>query len=846
MDDSPRSSKRRKIETSACNGSSPVADKSSLKRVSSRIATRTASLTTIESLDENSSFIRKRKTANNTPNTRSRRRDEEDEKDVDVYDDFEGALESPISEKNSHQRRGVDKTSSAPHPSKSSRRTEPKKLDPTGELFSRLREKENKRLEVETKSIDAPDNVEAEFNLESAIQRDLDAQQSTLSGHKKGAKRTSGLENGSAMKKKESPATTGRRKTRRAVETDDDDNDELQQPKVVEASTPLRAQSIRARGSSSKAVANTANGIDEIAPMTPSRKSTQRHPVPKEQSAYFLPVQEVPKPARNARARRAANLADHTYNEDDIVPIPDTEDTELYVQLNDPGDGHSDIDGSSMLDPTEPSPFNVIRKEPVAAPIMHAEPISGHGLDLLKKIVMERITGKRPAPLVGLDADYQTVHQLVEHTVTAGEGNSMLLIGARGSGKTTLVNQVLSEVAKDNAEEFHVVRLNGFVHTDDKVALREIWRQLGKEMDLEEENGGIGKNYADTLTTLLALLSHPSEHTGQHTEQVAKAVIFILDEFDLFAMHPRQTLLYNLFDIAQSRKAPIAVLGLTTRIDVADSLEKRVKSRFSHRYIHLSLAKSFTAFQEICKASLIIEPNQLSTEEASLLSATPKLTPNKKSKKPPSSRDVLSEWNLNISALFASTSFLTTFLAPHYYRTKSPSAVLTSFLLPTATLTAPAGPLSTTSPSSSPSAPGPLTSTLHPPDSKLSLLPHLSTLSLSLLIAAARLDIIHDSDTCNFNMAYDEYVALASKAKIAASAGGAVGTGSTSKVWGKEVARREWEGLVEGGLVLPVLGGVGGGGGGFAMVKCDVSLEEIGEGIRGLKDKTMDRWCRQI
>ena len=31
------------------------------------------------------------------------------------------------------------------------------------------------------------------------------------------------------------------------------------------------------------------------------------------------------------------------------------------------------------------------------------------------------------------------------------------------------------------------MRLNGFIHTDDKLALKEIWRQLGKEMEVEDE-----------------------------------------------------------------------------------------------------------------------------------------------------------------------------------------------------------------------------------------------------------------------------------------------------------------------------------------------------------------------
>jgi origin recognition complex subunit 4 len=230
----------------------------------------------------------------------------------------------------------------------------------------------------------------------------------------------------------------------------------------------------------------------------------------------------------------------------------------------------------------------------------------------------------------------------------------MLVIGARGSGKSALVKKVLSEISKDHGDDYYVVRLNGFIHTDDKIALRDIWRQLGKEMDVEEDGSGPGKNYADTLTTLLALLSHPSEQTGEVTDQVAKAVIFIMDEFDLFAQHPRQTLLYNLFDIAQSRKAPIAVLGLTTRIDVTDSLEKRVKSRFSHRYVHLSLAKTFTAYQEICQACLTVQPDQLSVEERGMLEGGTKTTPAKKDKQD-TKQDVLAEWNANIEVSVSST-----------------------------------------------------------------------------------------------------------------------------------------------------------------------------------------------
>ena len=50
-----------------------------------------------------------------------------------------------------------------------------------------------------------------------------------------------------------------------------------------------------------------------------------------------------------------------------------------------------------------------------------------------------------------------------------------------------MVESVIADLSKQQEGQFHVVRLSGFIHTDDKLALREIWRQLGKEMEVEED-----------------------------------------------------------------------------------------------------------------------------------------------------------------------------------------------------------------------------------------------------------------------------------------------------------------------------------------------------------------------
>lgn len=442
-------------------------------------------------------------------------------------------------------------------------------------------------------------------------------------------------------------------------------------------------------------------------------------------------------------------------------------------------------------------------------------------ITMLQTRILESLTGKRRLPLVNLEAEYRKVHQLIEQTVLAGEGNSMLIIGSRGSGKTTLVETAISELASDHGDEFHVVRLNGFVHTDDKLALREIWRQLGREMEVEDDVVGGRSNYADTLTSLLALLSHPTQEMEQDDAATARSVVFILDEFDLFASHPRQTLLYNLFDVAQSRNAPIAVLGLTTKVNVVDSLEKRVKSRFGQRYVHLSLPRSFTAFREICISAFCYQPStqlQLQDRNAAL-------------------QGLSIAWNAYLAQVFDTPQF-EQFLQTLYTSSKSVAAFFSASLLPIATMTV----------TNIPTASAFISHPLQPPDSKIALLSSLSTLELSLLIAAARLDIILDTDICTFGMVYEEYVALASKSKLQSSAAGQMAVGGGARVWSKDVSKGAWEHLSGLELVLPAVG-AGRGGGRGEMWRVDIGLEEIGVGLERVDvpgKAGLGKWCREI
>jgi origin recognition complex subunit 4 len=634
MDDSPRASKRRKLDTPKRNVSSPLV-KGSAKRASGRLANRITSNAYTnggaeEDTEQPAKSAKKASAAKRTAVP-----------DIDIYDDIEGALEpaaKPTLRRSiAASRDGTESTADElQEVAATPKRGKGRPRNAPSVSRSAVKKSANGHRHEADGEVDAHDELAVE----------------AASSSKRGkVTRTPAV----SARKPSAPRSSVRRRAASPVIEEGEDTDN-----IAVIGTPSKLRSTKKPTRSARKQAASDDESEPIA-ASPSKSARKRKPL---QDRTIVPDTEdelVIHPPRSIKkqtpsARRRSHRADNTNNGDDIMDAED-------AAKDEHDEDGMDVDGNSVmesiLDPTEPSPFNKptsAQKKAAAAaavPLIYGNLLAGRELDLLKTVVLERIAAKRPTPLVNLDAEYATVHQLVEQTVTAGEGNSMLLIGARGSGKTALVNKVLSEVSKDNGGEYHVVRLNGFIHTDDKIALREIWRQLGKEMEVEEDGSGPGKNYADTLATLLALLSHPSEHTGEYTDQVAKAVIFVMDEFDLFAQHPRQTLLYNLFDIAQSRKAPIAVLGLTTRIDVTNSLEKRVKSRFSHRYVHLSLAKTFTAFQEMCKAGLIIESEHLSVEERGILEggakgALPDGTPAKEAKKD-AKQDVLAEWNANIS-----------------------------------------------------------------------------------------------------------------------------------------------------------------------------------------------------
>ncbi|XP_035920675.1 origin recognition complex subunit 4 isoform X5 [Halichoerus grypus] len=240
--------------------------------------------------------------------------------------------------------------------------------------------------------------------------------------------------------------------------------------------------------------------------------------------------------------------------------------------------------------------------------LIHAEYLSQ-----VQRILRERFCHQSPhSNLFGVQVQYKHLIELLKRTAIHGESNSVLIIGPRGSGKTMLINHALKELmeVEEVSENVLQVHLNGLLQINDKIALKEITRQLNLENVVGDKVFG---SFAENLSFLLEALKK-----GDRSSSCP--VIFILDEFDLFAHHKNQTLLYNLFDISQSAQTPLAVIGLTCRLcltedrSVREVLQKHFNVSKNLRSLHMLLMLALnrvTTSHPFMTAADVIEANQL-------------------------------------------------------------------------------------------------------------------------------------------------------------------------------------------------------------------------------------------
>ncbi|XP_052805981.1 origin recognition complex subunit 4-like [Mya arenaria] len=353
-----------------------------------------------------------------------------------------------------------------------------------------------------------------------------------------------------------------------------------------------------------------------------------------------------------------------------------------------------------------------------------------------------------PTEIHGLSKERRELLELIKRTAISGESNSVLVVGARGCGKSMLIKSVLEELTHETTvrENLLQVHLNGLLQTDDKVALKEITRQLQLENTIGDKVFG---SFAETLQFLLEALKSGS--------QTSKPILFVVEEFDLFAFHRNQTLLYNLFDISQSAQTPICVLGVTCRLDVVELLEKRVKSRFSHRQLHLFTSLTFEEYQQLFVSVLSLGPDFPDQKHAS-------------------------QWNKSMQALSRDASVVDV-LKKQYEMSRDVRSLKQLMMYPVCQLCGDHKWL----------AAGDFQDAMQisATDSKAAMLHGVSILELCLIISMKHLNDIYDGEPFNFEMVYKEYQKFAQRR-------------SSMQVFDKPVVLKAFEHLIALELVRPL------------------------------------------
>ncbi|GJM93547.1 hypothetical protein PR202_ga10111 [Eleusine coracana subsp. coracana] len=201
------------------------------------------------------------------------------------------------------------------------------------------------------------------------------------------------------------------------------------------------------------------------------------------------------------------------------------------------------------------------------------------------------------------DTNYSKLKYLVASSVSEACNNSVLLLGPRGCGKAAVVDMVLDDLKEEHPDAISVIRLNGMLHSDDNCAvkvstskrIRNCQAALSRASTIIFKNGRYSVSYFFNDVSFCYLFQWSllfQASSDDNTEFIIdilrecglahKTIIFLLEEFDLFAQG-KQRLLYSLLDAMQSLTSQAIVIGVSCRLDADQLLEKRVRSRFSHR-----------------------------------------------------------------------------------------------------------------------------------------------------------------------------------------------------------------------------------------------------------------------
>ncbi|THH28953.1 hypothetical protein EUX98_g5241 [Antrodiella citrinella] len=562
-------------------------------------------------------------------------------------------------------------------------------------------------------------------------------------------------------------------------------------------------------------------------PPTPSRlRSQSKGLTSRARTLSVVPpspkIQSLPVPSTPTRARFSA------------TPQPSRKRSTPIVEEDDELETFPEELPVEVLSPTKRTPGRTYGKgkgKAIASPAKEASRSSAEDVELyLEAQKRATLSALHRLPQM-MDLEDMDVHpnsvahkqltNLLLGTVQRGEGNSCLITGPRASGKSRLVEDVIASLP----EVPNVIRLSGHAQTNDRLAMREIAWQLAQQsgtslMSLDdpddESNQDADNPFLDKSAEPSVLALPPPAHLLALISMIptlSRPTIIVLDGFDLFALHARQSLLYCLFDTVQHARVGangkgLAVIGVTSRVDTINLLEKRVKSRFSGRIFRTACPGELSVWISTARRALCAPIDVEASEEWTL------------------------QWDTAVDKLLDDTDVQEA-LQDTFSLTRD-LRMLSRILIPLILELTPTSPLPTSRSSKS------LVATLQNQRCPTITFLHAVTYPSMCLLIAAMHARTSGHDTFTFEMLYETFcdqVRTSHSAPVQVQGGG-IGMVRCSR----EVLMAEFERLATLGAVVVVSAPSQGTSKGFMRYRCSINRIDVKEVVEKMGQLSLKKW----
>ncbi|SOV17683.1 conserved Plasmodium protein, unknown function [Plasmodium gaboni] len=141
--------------------------------------------------------------------------------------------------------------------------------------------------------------------------------------------------------------------------------------------------------------------------------------------------------------------------------------------------------------------------------------------------------------------------------------------------------KIVDEINKEENEEtyIYIIRLSAYLYRDDLQCIKSILSQLHNYVYSDEklESNLLLNDYINKLEKILIKINSERKQT-----------LLIIENVEKFCLQNKQNLLYTLFDLLHKKNIYINIICLTNVLDITQTLEKRIKSRFTFEMIHIS------------------------------------------------------------------------------------------------------------------------------------------------------------------------------------------------------------------------------------------------------------------